>query len=613
MPPVRLTKENGLTALACTECRKQHLKCDAKRPSCSRCQQGGLLCQYMPSRRGGRRKSSRHGHASSTTPQRPTAAHDMETGYSLTAPLAASAQPPTPTNTSSSQGLPHPDLPEVDDERASWPTMLTGSHSHRPSVVTKPWLPSDDRLPRIYYENFHPAHPILVPSSAFSERNYPLFLQLVVYFVGSHYVGSSPSGEYKMKVAAELSSNPDRSPCMVQAWLIYAIVLTARGEGYEAQEALTRAIDMALELGMNRRDFAGSAHPECSIEAESMRRTWWELYITEIYMAIPLKTITLRCSTVAPEVALPCEESLYTGTREVPKPHMILDFRRRIFAADDPVYSSFSYRIEATMVLCRVLMLNHLQDCHRDHLQAVENALVSWINHLPPKKLDIVDSYGNIDEMMFQAHLTIGYAAMLLHLPRSEMQPVLARLNSDQFWPAASNQLSSTFTRMVHSIKATEASRRVSDSISVCPNVLKHTPFIIPALALCGIIQVATCTSHSEDCFDHHCNRVTLVLGCLKSTRRTWELGDSAYQYLRSCAAEVMSASIERWNATPLNRFMPSEPQLTDPERPSQSSSAIGRYLDGHDFPAPDLLPAFLDPTCYNASFFSPVPDFNIT
>lgn len=52
----RSTKQSGLASLACTECRKQHLKCDAKKPTCSRCLQNAYFCQYLPSRRGGHRK-----------------------------------------------------------------------------------------------------------------------------------------------------------------------------------------------------------------------------------------------------------------------------------------------------------------------------------------------------------------------------------------------------------------------------------------------------------------------------------------------------------------------------------------------------------------------------
>lgn len=39
-------------ALACTECRARHLKCDAGVPSCNRCQTDGRECSYVKSRRG---------------------------------------------------------------------------------------------------------------------------------------------------------------------------------------------------------------------------------------------------------------------------------------------------------------------------------------------------------------------------------------------------------------------------------------------------------------------------------------------------------------------------------------------------------------------------------
>lgn len=521
--------------------------------------------------------------------------------------MNASAQPGNMHDSPSSQTVTHPALMDMSASQVSPSVVLPGSDSAQTGT---PWA-QDDRLPRLYYENFHAAHPILVPSNCYNERGYPKYVQVVVNFVGSHYIPSSPSQQYKEKVVAELTSNPERSPAMVQALLIYSIALYARGEFPEAQDALNSSIDLALELGMHQWGFAGSSHAERTIGAESMRRTWWELYVTDIFMSILLKTTSFRCSTVPPEVALPCEESAYAVDCDIPKPRTMLEFRRRIFAAEEDVFSSFSYRIEATMILCRVLVLNRLRDCHRDHLQAVENALVSWINHLPSSKLDIVDSYGNVDEMMFQAHLTISYAAMLLHLPRSDLQPVLSQPD-DRFWPGPSAQLSSTFTRFVHSIKATEASRRVSDSISVCPNVQKHTPFIIPALALCGMIQLAISTNHSEDCFDHHCNRVTLILGCLKSTKRTWSLAESAYHCLRSSASDILSGALERWNTEPLNRFIPAESSPNDPERSNQSSRAGVGIMDGQDMMPADLAPPFIDPTCYNASFFSVVPDFDI-
>lgn len=601
--PLRRTKESGLTTVACTECRKQHLKCDARRPSCARCVQNGLTCRYVPSRRGGRPKARRHsGSTSSPYRQGLLSPHDMHPVFQNAIPELAiqdNAQPQTPTNTSYSQQVAGTGLDVTDG--TPWLGMFPATSYNTGDFSSKQRAENDDRLRRLYYENFHPAHPVLVPSRLYSHQNYPSFLQTVVHFVGSHYSSFGRTQEYKKKIVEELMPSTERSPAMVQAWLIYAIVLNARMETHEAQAALAKSIDLALDLGMNRSDFASSSHAKCSVEAESMRRTWWELYITEIHIAISLNIFTFRCNALAPEVALPCEESIYNGDKDIPRPRMMLDFKRRILAAEDPIFSSFSYRIEATMILCRVIVSNHIPECHRDQVQAADNALVSWINHLPAKKLDIVDAYGNVDEMMFQAHLIIGFAAMLLHLPRSDLQPILAQPEKSKFWPGAACQLSSTSTRLVHSIKATEASRRVSDSISVCPNILRHSPFIIPALSLCGMIQLATSTVHSDECFDHHCNRVNLILGCLKSARRTWDLAESTYQSLRSSAAELMSASIERcqWNTTPLNQMTSTESIPTDPSRPGSAA------LYGQDLMVADLAPTFFDRACFNASFFT--------
>jgi hypothetical protein len=518
---------------------------------------------------------------------------------------------PTPPSTSFSQQLTGNDLSNAGSDEASWLGILPTNDYASGVSLSKASVEDDNRLLRLYYENFHAAHPILAPSGMYNDQNYPPYLQAVVQFVGSQYTSSGRSNEYRNRVVDLLASHTEHSPAAVQAWLIYAIVLNARRETDEAKAALTRSIDLALELGMNRAGYASSAYAECSLQAESLRRTWWELYITEIHMAISLNSCTNRCCASHPEVPLPCDESIYNAGKGIPRPSTMLDFRRRILAAEDPIFSSFSYRIEATAILSRVTMLNRIPDCHRDHVQAAENALVSWTNHLPATKLDIVDAYGTVDEMIFQAHLTIGYAAMLLHLPRSDLHPVLAQPEKSQFWPGASchQQLSSTSTRLVHSIKATEASRQVSDSISICPNILKHSPFILPALSLCGLIQLATSTVHSDECFDHHCNRVNLILGCLKSARRTWELAESTYQSLRSSAADLMSASLERcqWNAAPVNQQpVPSESTTADPTR----SSSLA--LDGQDPMMTCLPPNFFDRACFNASIFTAVPDLDM-
>ncbi|PYI15399.1 putative C6 transcription factor [Aspergillus violaceofuscus CBS 115571] len=556
--------------LACTECRKQHLKCDAKTPSCSRCLENRFNCLYLPSRRGGRRKTR-----------------------------DATQQQPLATTPSYPQGIQDP-------------------------------TESDARLVRLYYENFHSAHPILVPAPLYEERKYPKYLHEVVVLIGSHFLPQS-SASLSESTLAELSASGERTPCKVQALLLYSILLCAREECPQAQTMFSTAVDIALELGMYRRDFATTSCDERDVEAESLRRTWWELFTVDVYMAALQKKVVLRCSSVPYDVALPCEESAYANHSNIPPPPTLAGFNKRIFTADDDDdgeadqsrYSSFSYRIEAVCILARVIVLNSLPETHRDHLQAVENALVSWTNHLPSTKVDIVDMYGSIDEMLFQAHTTIHYAAMLLHLPRSNLRPALPDTGVP-ISPVIPSRLSPSFTRHVHDIKATEASKQLSNLLSVRPSVQRYSPFVVFGLVLCGMVQLATSRIHPPECSDHHCNRIILVLGCLKTLKNKWSVANRAHHYLRNAASETFTAWIEsrypqasgsappasRNDASSNSSTIDSSAWIVAPGIPGALRSADA---DVQGLFSPGLLSAYIDPTCSEPLLLHTMPDLDFT
>ncbi|PYH96771.1 hypothetical protein BO71DRAFT_348315, partial [Aspergillus ellipticus CBS 707.79] len=548
--------------LACTECRKQHLKCDAKTPSCTRCTQNRLNCNYLPSR-----------HASS-----------MVSGQQ--------ARGMTPAG----------DAQDTSD--------------------------SDARLVRLYYENFHSAHPILVPAPLYEERKYPAYLHQLVIFIGSHFLSQPSGASLPDSGSVHLNASGERTPCKVQALLLYTIISCARGECSQAHAVFSQAVDIALELGMYRKDFASMSSNGQDVEAESLRRTWWELFTVDVYMAALQKKVVLRCSSVPYDVALPCEESVYASHANIPSPPTLAGFNKRIFADDDGEtdqsrYSSFSYRIEAVCILARVLVLNSLPETHRDHLQAVENALVSWTNHLPSNKVDIVDTYGSVDEILFQAHITIHYAAMLLHLPRSSLRPACPDTGFP-ICPVIPSRLSPSFTRHVHDIKTTEASKQLSNLLSVRPSVQRYSPFVVFSLVLCGMVQLATSRIHSSECSDHHCNRIILVLGCLKTLRQKWPIANRAHQYLRCVAAETFTSWIEsRYPQTSSG-----VPSASRNEAPSHSSSAENNawaaIAGGHGLIrttetdvqglfSPGLLSAYIDPTCSEPLLLSSMPELDFT
>ncbi|KAJ5340243.1 Transcription factor [Penicillium brevicompactum] len=463
----------------------------------------------------------------------------------------------------------------------------------------------EGRLVRLFYENFHSAHPILVPAALYEKSKYPPYLHQVVKFIGSHYsvvLNNDILYDSTWSIIKEIA---DRTPHMVQVLLLYSIIMRARNNISEAKSSLVQAIAIAIELEMYREDFATTFSGGRKHEAESLRRTWWELFIWEVYMATLYEKSTLQCSDISSEVLLPCEETTY-ASQIIPKPQSLASFRTRVFTEDEEAghYSSFAYRIEAVRILARVLVLNVLPEIHHDHLQAVANTLVSWIHHLPPQKIDIVDKYGNIDEMLFQAHFTIQYAAMLLHLPRSNLRPIFPH---SMFFicPVTPFRLSPSLTRHVHDVKTIEASKQLSNLLSVRSSAQGSSPLVVFGSLLCGLVQLAATERHGLECYDHHQNRVVLVLGSLKILKDKWSLAQEAHSHLRNTAAQT---------AMPSTKYSPFESRITPPQATHRPNTAIGGTV--FSFPVGDdgigdrlssrFLSEFLDPTCGDS--FPPFP-----
>ncbi|KAJ5257090.1 hypothetical protein N7478_013194 [Penicillium angulare] len=526
-------------SLACAECRKHHLKCDGRQPSCSRCSSARLDCVFIPSRRGARRRQG-------------------NTAYTQR-DASASPNPSRPAQSQPFERMPERDLLSKNSQ------SLDNSNDLRSPAGMPETIVPESRLVRLFYEHFHPAHPILVPASLYGKWEYPPYLHQVVKFIGSHYSVVLDNDILQESTWSVLSATKERTSHMVQALLLYSTIMRARNDTAQTEASLSQAIDIAIELGMNRRDFATTFSGGKQHEAESLRRTWWGLFMWEINMAVIDRKITLRCSAIFSDVCLPCEESTYASLQPIPEPQSLASFRTRIFTDGEAGnFSSFAYCIEAVRILARVLVLNGLPDADQDNLQAVANTLVSWIHHLPQQKVDIVDMYGSIDEMLFQAHFTIQYAAMILHLPRGNLR---TKSPGSTFWtcPVTLFRLSPSLTRHVHDVKAIEASKKLSNLLSVRAGAQGYSPSVVFGSLLCGLVQLSATEMHGSECADHHQNRVVLVLGCLKLLKDKWSLAQVAYFHLRTTAAEMNTASTEYSPFESKNTpTQPTEPMLME-------------------------------------------------
>lgn len=139
-------------------------------------------------------------------------------------------------------------------------------------------------------------------------------LEAAIRYVGSFYVGQAPTTALGLE--AERSAYHMETPkdgFRVQALLVLAIGLDGYTFQEKALQILIDAQNLALELGMNKRDFAFINGNGSNILEESWRRTWWELFVIDGMIAGVHQRSSFRLNEIHADVALPCEEKEYTS------------------------------------------------------------------------------------------------------------------------------------------------------------------------------------------------------------------------------------------------------------------------------------------------------------
>lgn len=169
-----------------------------------------------------------------------------------------------------------------------------------------------------FFTFFAPAHPFLMPRSYLLDflcnggnKRQP-HLEMAIQFIGSCYVPqASPQLIEEALRHTLFQQGLPRDSFMVQALLLYAIGLKANDRSIMADEMLSKAIEIALTIGMNDRDFAIRNGCGNRVLEESWRRTWWELYIADGFFAGVSQRTNFRLKDVQTDVPLPCEEDEY--------------------------------------------------------------------------------------------------------------------------------------------------------------------------------------------------------------------------------------------------------------------------------------------------------------
>lgn len=295
-----ISKPNGRATLACLQCRERHIRCNGATPVCGRCRANGKLCNYATSQRGGLDRAT-------------LARRRAEKKRAANPPRALS---PSSTNGNGvrfdcilNHGLDGGVISE--DPVQSFDTSLGMLENHY--TVD----PKSHQLLDLYYRHFHNAHPFILPQTFFNHRlttTSPATkrLVLVMQYIGSFYHPASHKDKLRGRVQDELSQGAaGESGYEVQFLLLSAGVLHWCDEWTQARETLDLAIGKALQIGMNRREFAEVHGEGLPVLEESWRRTWWMLYVMDANFAVVRHRKSFWLRDIDSTVDLPCEEAEY--------------------------------------------------------------------------------------------------------------------------------------------------------------------------------------------------------------------------------------------------------------------------------------------------------------
>ncbi|KAB2580894.1 Arabinanolytic transcriptional activator araR [Lasiodiplodia theobromae] len=501
--------------LACVACRSKHLKCSGGEP-CSRCATDGSECSYIKSRRGykGPRKRTAGDQMGRPSPREPRPDQPACTA-GLAATAGISASPPEQQHEQSPsfpalEVLTGSDQSPSSDQFNSFAFqsadgMAVGAQSQ---VTMAPKLVGhllgdcsslSNMVCGAFFTFFAPAHPFLMPRSYLLDflcnggtKRQP-HLEMAIQFIGSCYVPqASPQLLEEALRHTLFQQGLPRDSFMVQALLLYAIGLKANDRSIMADEMLSKAIEIALAIGMNDRDFAIRNGCGNRVLEESWRRTWWELYIADGFFAGVSQRTNFRLRDVQTDVPLPCEEDEY-GSGYIPLSKTLEEYDDSAFAEDDVEYSSFAYRIDSVRNLGRVLAVSSEDVLDFRAIECADSHLVNWSLHLPNSKREPISHDGQLDHMIFQAHMITDASTILLHKPRSTLDEYRS---ADEIRTCVKQcaPLVSTQSRETHTAKCTEAARRLSQLVRVMHPILpltKLTPFFTCAIVMASVVHLS--------------------------------------------------------------------------------------------------------------------------
>jgi len=489
--------------LACIPCRKSHLKCDGKKPQCSRCSDRNGTCFWVDSKRGYR--EFRKNYQATSEAKARNAAKDGEPKPEISSEEYKADVDPTQIRQITYEEIFQSDDPAftgfpLEFQPVQMMTSLAGaspsSRSDSTLSITReinPIAQSENNGPadliELFYKHLYPPHPFIIPWKMYLQTPsvLPSSLKAVLRFAASHYVPHSNPALLQAAANEILSDDVPDDGFKVQGLILYAFVSHARMDQDSGASAMMKALSIALRIGMNRESYAIQNGQDNPILQECWRRTWWTLMILEgLVTVIGGQTTPYTTYATFTDVALPGHDEDYNELRASSQLRSVADLRNRIILEDTFSYSSFAYGIEAAYILGAVLSLGPDSFAVTDpQIEALDASISNYFLSLPLDKRDPTLPDGSVDESLLNAHLTINWAAIALHRPRSTLTFI-----RNHYRTTCTRAEAAGLPALAYSCHTAKALRAANAMISLA-SIQRPLSYCTPAL-MCGITTAAT-------------------------------------------------------------------------------------------------------------------------
>ncbi|MCJ1311211.1 hypothetical protein MMC25_004882 [Agyrium rufum] len=433
---------------------------------------------------------------------------------------------------------------------ASIPVEVNRSLTVKENFLSKTVL---DKLRENFYTYFHHAHPVLPPKRFLRENptwRFPAPLEAVVSYIGASYSDRANLPFWQARVEAALAAQQSFFDAYtVQAKLLLALAYHAHALDEEAEKTLSEAVDHGLNLGMHKPSFARRHNEGYVVLEESWRRTWWELFVMDGLFAAFHQRPSFRLNQIKSDVGLPSEEADYEACQPMTHPQKVDEMQDSIFADVVVTFSSYAYRISAVYELGRLLKLNeNFVPNNNDIAIAGDAALSSWLLNLPDTKREPTLPNGDMDEMLFQAHMVVNAASVFLHRPRSSL--IFTSVNDTTRCTPARRLGAPTYSYGLHTAKAVAAADRIANLITLPGPILNHTPFATCMLTLGAVVHLSAYVLTPEGKPNEAQSLKELLgleVGALKAIGATWNVAGAVMERIKGASREVL-----QWKKQPV-------------------------------------------------------------